>query len=180
LPQTGAQWWSILTTHTEAPLALRQGNSAQDTLGNQALRGALARVLAQMVAYTQFDPSLPTGTHHGHGIIQRRGHGFFHQHMLSSPRCSERLRGVQGVWRGDEHRLHARVAQQRLQITIRRFSPMLLGKGFSASLVPAINGHQLGIWGRVERRGNFDIGMQSCRDDGPAKRHTITPSKTCV
>src|SRR5262245_16241098 len=57
---------------------------------------------------------------------------------------------------------------------------MLLGKGFSASLVPAINGHQLGIWGRVERRSNFDIGMQSCRDDGPAKRHTITPSKRRV
>ena len=33
-------------------------------------------VLPQMVAYTQFDPSLPAGTHHGHGVIQRRGHGF--------------------------------------------------------------------------------------------------------
>jgi hypothetical protein len=36
---------------------------------------------------------------------------------------------------------------------------MLLGKGFGASLVPAIDGHQLRIWSGVERRGNFDIGM---------------------
>ena len=132
---------SVLPTHAEAPLALCQGNGAQDTLGNQALRGALARVLPQMVAYTQFDPSLPAGTHHGHGVIQRRGHGFFHQHVLSSPRRGERLRGVQGIGRGDEHRLHAGIAQQRLQITIRRFGPMLLGKGFGASLVSTIDGH---------------------------------------
>src|SRR5215831_21335668 len=57
---------------------------------------------------------------------------------------------------------------------------MLLGKGFGASLVPAINGHQLRIWGRVERRGNFDIGMQSCRADGPAKRHKVSPYPTVV
>src|SRR5262249_40596627 len=97
LPQAGARRWSVLTTHAEAPLALRQGNGAQDALGNQALHGALARVLAQMVAYTQFDSSLPAGAHHGHGVIQRRGPGFFHQHMLASTRRSERLRGVQGV-----------------------------------------------------------------------------------
>ena len=58
LPQAGARRWLILTTHAETPLALRQGNGAQDALGNQALRGALARVLPQMIAYTQFDPSL--------------------------------------------------------------------------------------------------------------------------
>jgi hypothetical protein len=45
LPQGGAWRWRILTAHTEAPLALCQGNGAQDTLGNQALHGALARVL---------------------------------------------------------------------------------------------------------------------------------------
>ena len=160
-------WIEPLTTPVQAEVTVPGSKSITNRAlilaalanGRTVLRGALSRVLSQMVAYTQFDSSFPAGTHHGHGVIQGRGHGFFHQHVLASTRCSERLRGVQGVRRGDEYRLYAWVTQECLQIAIRRFGPMLLGKGLGASLVPAIDGYQIRIWGGVERRGNFDIRM---------------------
>ena len=133
-----------------------------------------------MVPHAQLHPSVPAGAHHSRGVLQRRGHRFFDQYVLPGSCRSERLRGMQSIGRGDEHGLHARITQQCLHITVRRCGTMFLGKGFRATLVPAVDGHQLRLWSGVERRRNLEIGVHSGGDDAPAQCHAAPPSGTNV
>jgi hypothetical protein len=171
LAQAGTPGWPVLTAHAKAPLTLGQGHRAKDASGDQTTRLTVARMLAQMVPNAQLHPVGAAAAHHGHGVVQGGGHGFFGEDVLPGLCCLHRVVGVQGIGRGNEHRLNAGVPQERVQVAVGGPGFVLLGKGRGALLVAAIHCHQFGVWRGVNRWGDLVIRMQSSADDGPTKRH---------
>jgi hypothetical protein len=88
--------------------------------------------------------------------------------MLASLCGLQRVLGVQGVWRGDEYGIDARVAEECPEIAVCRLGAMLRSAGLASVLLAAADCHQLGIGSGVNGRCDFVVDVQSSADDGPA------------
>ena len=87
---------------------------------------------------------------------------------------------VQGVRRGDEHRIDARVAQEFPESVVCHLGAMLCSASLGSLLVAAADSDQLGIGSGIDGRCDFMVDVQSSADDGPPQchdtSHTFAPA----
>ena len=65
--------------------------------------------------------------HHGPGIGQAGGHGFFHQHMLTMLGAQQHLAGMPFGGGGQIHRIQSRLTKQGCQAVVHRHTTLLVG-----------------------------------------------------